>query len=69
LNLLAQAEGSGKAYRKIFVEVCSEKVEEDGVAFLVDTIGAEKIRDEEEYQGVRVSLELVGPMPACCRST
>jgi predicted nucleotidyltransferase component of viral defense system len=57
LDLLGQAEGSAKGYRKIFADVCSEKVEDDGVTFLVDTIGVEKIRDEEEYQGVRVSLE------------
>jgi predicted nucleotidyltransferase component of viral defense system len=29
LDLLGQAEGAAKEYRKIFAEVCSEKVEDD----------------------------------------
>ena len=56
LDLLGRGE-SEAGYREIFAEVCSEKVEEDGLTFLVDTIRVEKIREEEEYQGVRVLLE------------
>jgi predicted nucleotidyltransferase component of viral defense system len=43
--------------KKIFAEVCSQKVEEDGLTFFTDTIRVERIRDEEEYEGVRVLLE------------
>lgn len=43
--------------KKIFAEVCSQKVEEDGLTFFTDTIRVERIRDEEEYAGVRVLLE------------
>jgi predicted nucleotidyltransferase component of viral defense system len=57
LDLLGQAEGSAKGYRKIFVDVCSEKVEDDGMTFVADSIRVEKIRDEEEYQGIRILLE------------
>jgi hypothetical protein len=57
LDLLGQAEGQAKGYCKIFAELCAEKVEDDGVTFLAETIRVEKIRDEEEYEGVRVLLD------------
>jgi hypothetical protein len=59
LDLLGQAEGSAQEYRKMFADVCSEKVEDDGVTFLPGTIRVKKIRDrdEEEYEGIRVLLE------------
>ncbi len=57
LDLLGQATASAKSYRKIFAEVCGQKVEDDGLTFLLDTIRVEKIRDEEAYEGIRVLLE------------
>src|SRR5215467_9562785 len=45
------------SYQKIFSDVCSQDVEEDGLSFLSDTIRIERIRDEEAYEGVRVLLE------------
>jgi hypothetical protein len=48
---------SNTSYRKIFSEVCSQKVEDDGLTFLPDTIRVERIRDDEAYEGVRVRLE------------
>jgi predicted nucleotidyltransferase component of viral defense system len=44
-------------FRKVFSEVCSQNVEDDGLTFLTDTIRAERIRDEEAYEGVRVRVE------------
>ena len=37
--------------------MCSQKVEDDGLRFLPDTIRVERIRDDEAYEGVRVRLE------------
>lgn len=48
---------SGVSYGKIFSEVCSQQVEDDGLTFLPDTIRVERIRDDEAYEGVRVLLE------------
>ena len=56
LDLLGQGDGSADRYRKIFTELCSQEVENDGLTFLPDTIRVERIRDEEEYDGVRVLL-------------
>jgi predicted nucleotidyltransferase component of viral defense system len=48
---------SNTSYRKIFSEVCAQKVEGDGLTFLPHTIRVERIRDDEAYEGVRVRLE------------
>jgi predicted nucleotidyltransferase component of viral defense system len=56
LDLLGQGDGSAERYRTIFTELCSQEVEDDGLTFLSDTIRVERIRDEEEYEGVRVLL-------------
>ncbi len=42
---------SNTSYRKIFSEVCSQEVEDDGLTFLPDTIRVERIRDDEAYEG------------------
>jgi Nucleotidyl transferase AbiEii toxin, Type IV TA system len=56
LDLLGQGDKSAERYRKIFTELCSQKVEGDGLTLLPETIRVERIRDEEEYEGVRVLL-------------
>jgi hypothetical protein len=43
----------GRPLPQIFTELCSQGVENDGLTFLPDTIRVERIRDEEEYDGVR----------------
>jgi hypothetical protein len=55
LDLLG--EGPAKGYCEVFADVCGDKVEDDGVTFLADTIRIQKIRDEEAYEGVRLLLE------------
>jgi predicted nucleotidyltransferase component of viral defense system len=42
---------------KIFQNICQEAVEPDGLEFLPDTMRAIEIREEQEYQGVRVLFE------------
>jgi predicted nucleotidyltransferase component of viral defense system len=55
LDLLGK--GMNLSYQKIFSDVCSQDVEEDGLSFLSQTIRVERIRDEEAYEGVRALLE------------
>ena len=56
LDLLGKAI-SNVSYKKIFSDVCSQEVEDDGLSFPSDSIRIERIRDEEAYEGVRVLLE------------
>ena len=44
-------------FRKVFSEVCSQNVEDDGLTFLPDKLRMERIRDEEAYEGVRGRTE------------
>ncbi len=42
---------------KIFQDICQLSVQPDGLEFLTDTMHAIEIREDQEYQGVRVLLE------------
>jgi hypothetical protein len=42
---------------QIFQDICQESVEPDGLEFLPDTMRATEIREDQEYQGVRVLFE------------
>jgi hypothetical protein len=44
----------------IFADICLQEVEDDGLTFMSDTIRRERIRDEKEYEGVRVLPEARG---------
>jgi hypothetical protein len=52
LDLLDQGGGSAEHYCKIFIVAVF--AEGDGLLLLPDTIRVARIRDEEEYDGVRV---------------
>jgi hypothetical protein len=43
--------------RKVFEEICRTVVEDDGIEFIVDSIEAQEIRDDQEYHGVRLRFE------------
>jgi len=56
LDLLGQGEPSIDRFVKIFREICEIECE-DGVTFLVDQVRAERIREDEKYEGVRVRID------------
>jgi predicted nucleotidyltransferase component of viral defense system len=39
-----------------FRDICRAEVEPDGLAFLEDSVRGERIKEEEEYEGVRLRL-------------
>jgi hypothetical protein len=57
LDLLGHGEPSTGRLDAIFREVCGQTVEDDGLAFDSDTVRAEQIKENDEYQGLRVRLE------------
>lgn len=57
LDLLGYGDSSLERYQAIFTEICGQEVEADGLVFLPDTIRVDRIRDDEEYEGVRVLLQ------------
>lgn len=57
LDLLGYGDSTAARLVDIFKAVCVTDVEPDGVEFLADTVRAEQAREDDEYQGVRVTLE------------
>ncbi len=57
LDLLGQGEPSTDRLRQLFQEVCSLTVDDDGLTFLTDAIQAEQIKEDDEYQGIRLRIE------------
>ncbi|MBX9787509.1 MAG: nucleotidyl transferase AbiEii/AbiGii toxin family protein [Pirellulales bacterium] len=57
LDLLGQGLNSPPTLAGIFTELCTLTVTDDGLRFLAETVTAEQIKPDEEYQGIRVQLE------------
>ncbi len=56
LDLLGQGLNTPSTLAGIFTELCTLTVTDDGLRFLADTVTAEQIKPDEEYQGIRVQL-------------
>ena len=56
VDLLGFGRRDPERLARVFREVCEEEVEKDGLRFPAETVGAETIREEQEYGGVRVKL-------------
>lgn len=57
LDLLGYGAPSPERLQKIFSEVCSLAVDDDGLVFSPTTIEAEQIKEDAEYQGIRLRIE------------
>jgi len=57
LDLLGFGPNDLPEVQEIFQKVCQEPVEPDGLAFLPDTVRVAEIREDQEYQGVRVLFD------------
>ena len=55
-DFLAHGENSPERFFRIFRELCSVETEPDGLRFDPDTVIAERIAEDADYQGVRVSF-------------
>lgn len=56
-DLLGFGDNSPAGATATFREICAVGVEDDGVKFEIDSVAAEQIRAEQEYVGVRVTLQ------------
>jgi Nucleotidyl transferase AbiEii toxin, Type IV TA system len=59
LDLLGRGEPSVARVRDAFRDVCGTAVEDDGWAFDRDSVTAERIKEDQEYEGVRVTCRAV----------
>jgi len=56
LDLLGRGESDIALLEKVFRDICQVEVEPDGLAFLKDSVRGERIKEEEEYEGVRLHM-------------
>lgn len=57
LDLLGEGDPTASRFVKIFREICTAKVSDDGVVFDGDSVTAEQARPDADYQGVLVEMK------------
>ena len=57
LDLLGRGENSIPRFERIFQEVCDRPVEEDGLVFNAESVHGETIKEDQEYEGLRLTLD------------
>jgi hypothetical protein len=55
-DFLARGDNSPNRFVQIFREICAMDVEPDGLRFDSDTVAAERITEDADYEGVRLTL-------------
>lgn len=56
LDLLSHGENEIYYLEKVFTEICCIPFDSDGIVFEQETVKGEKIKEEQEYEGVRIKL-------------
>lgn len=56
LDLLGHGEPTPESFVEIFQEICSCEVGDDGIVFDPTSVQGEQIKDDQEYQGLRMRL-------------
>ena len=56
LDLLARGENSIPRFERIFQEVCGLAVHEDGLVFNAASVRGDRIKEDQEYEGLRLNL-------------
>lgn len=57
LDLLGYGDPSIDRLRRLFQDVCSSTVADDGLTFLKEAIQAEPIKEGDDYQGIRLRID------------
>jgi predicted nucleotidyltransferase component of viral defense system len=57
LDLLGKGAPSTTHFEQVFREICSTAVESDGLTFLAGSVQAAAIKEEDEYQGLRIRID------------
>ncbi len=57
LDFLGRGENSVERVEAIFRAVCAQPVEDDGLLFLAEAVRGERIREDQQYGGIRIHGE------------
>ena len=58
LDLLGSGEPHMEDFVACFRELCEQTVADDGLDFLANTVAATRMKEDEEYEGIRLKLEV-----------
>ena len=56
IDFLGRGENSSERLKRVFREICAVRVEPDGLEFDPASVQVEPIREEQEYQGQRITM-------------
>jgi predicted nucleotidyltransferase component of viral defense system len=56
LDLLCHGDNEIAHLEQVFQEICQTQVEDDGLDFKSETVQGRKIKEDQEYEGVRIKL-------------
>jgi hypothetical protein len=56
LDLLGRGDSSFEHCKEVFSDLCRISVEDDGLIFSAETVSVERIKEEQDYEGVRVKF-------------
>jgi predicted nucleotidyltransferase component of viral defense system len=59
IDFLEYGEASKTALAKAIADIAKTKVEDDGLQFDLDTLSVEEIRENQDYGGMRVSIDVM----------
>lgn len=57
LDLLGFGANDISSLIEIFKDICCQKYEQDGISFQDENVTGEKIKEDQEYEGVRINLK------------
>jgi hypothetical protein len=56
VDFLAYGPNDVERFVSIFQEICSDETGEDGLTFQIDAIAGERIKEDADYQGIRINF-------------
>jgi predicted nucleotidyltransferase component of viral defense system len=56
LDLLGRGDSSSEHCKEVFCDLCRISVEDDGLIFSAETVSVERIKEDQDYEGVRVKF-------------
>lgn len=56
VDFLANGENTPERFERIFGELCNQPAEDDGLSFDPSTVHAQRIKEDADYEGVRVTF-------------
>ena len=57
LDLLGTGEPDIDHFVCVFRDLCVQAVEDDGMIFMTDSVSATKLKEDEEYEGIRMRFD------------